>query len=146
MTSSDVSVGHDLRNPEHLERCEACRITTAALEYRRSVSWSKWHSGVYFIRVEQFVKIGYSEDVRHRFRQLRSAMPFTVEPLGFIQCDTLEAAKALEAQLHERFRHLVSVRREWFRDHPSIRTFVRESAQLWPAPKGSIAGAVVVPR
>jgi hypothetical protein len=87
-------------------------------------------SGVYFVQVGGFVKIGASDDVRARFRQLLCSSPYELVPLGFIYGDP-DGTDELEADLHARFDELRH-RGEWFRLEPSLREFINQQARPWP--------------
>lgn len=100
---------------------------------REGYKWT-WFSGVYFIRCEGFVKIGYARDVRLRLKSIGTHTPFPIEPLGFIECQDIETAKSLEAALHEKFHHLRE-RFEWFRLDRSLRDHIASRCDRWPTPK-----------
>jgi hypothetical protein len=86
-------------------------------------------SGVYFVRVGSFVKIGFSDDVKARYRVLLSASPYDMKPLGFIHADG--GAEELEERIHAQFAELRH-RGEWFRFDGSIREFIADHAAGWP--------------
>lgn len=78
--------------------------------------------GVYFLRSQGFVKIGYATDLVRRMEALQIANPIDLELVLFLQTRTLSDAVTLERALHRRFaqhRH----RGEWFRDCPEIGAF-----------------------
>lgn len=81
---------------------------------------------VYVIRagVGRTVKIGTTKDIKQRVASLQIGNPDTVRCIV-----TTLGGKSVEAELHERFRHLL-VRGEWFRYGPEIREFVREQKRL----------------
>lgn len=103
---------------------------------RHGYSWS-WFSGVYFLRCGEFVKIGYAHDVRVRMEAIRTHNPYKVEPIGFIECKSLEEAKRIEREHHERFAHLRSTG-EWFRTEPDLVDHVQSLSGRWPSPKGVV--------
>lgn len=69
---------------------------------------------VYFIRLEDHVKIGFSKNPWARIKELRCAMPTDPELLGFF-----DGTKDDEARLHKRFEHL-KVNREWYKATPEL--------------------------
>lgn len=74
-------------------------------------------SGVYFVGVGAYVKIGHAADIRRRFAQLATGMPEQPELLAVIPRPDSAAARSLEADLHQRFRKQ-RARREWFHREP----------------------------
>lgn len=76
------------------------------------------------------MKIGFSDDVRARYRALLSASPYEMQPLGFVPADG-EGAEELEIRLHEEFADLRH-RGEWFRVDESIERFIADHADGWP--------------
>jgi hypothetical protein len=98
----------------------------------QEIPWT-WFSGVYFIRCESFVKIGYAYDVRKRLEGLQTSSPFTLEPLGFIRCESQEQAALLERSLHVRFSKYRR-RNEWFVLTREIDACVCVECSLWPSP------------
>lgn len=95
----------------------------------------EWYSGVYFVELPGFIKIGYAHDVRERFQAIKQATPFDAKPVAFIECGDEVYARSLEQAIHEKFAVLRVKRREWFRDDPTLRSFIAEIATRWPAPK-----------
>lgn len=80
-------------------------------------------TGVYFVKCEGFIKIGYAADVSIRFQSFRASNPFPVSLLLFIPTADIAAAEALERSLHLQFspkRH----RGEWFVYCPEIANFI----------------------
>ena len=100
---------------------------------RHGYAWS-WFSGVYFVLCDRFIKIGWSQDVRLRLEALRTSNPHPIEPLGFVECGDINAARTLESTLHARFHHLHE-RYEWFMDDPELREHICTASSLWPRPK-----------
>lgn len=80
--------------------------------------------GVYFVRCNEFIKIGSANNVRSRTQGLSEGIPFPLEPLGWVRTADREAAYALERALHKKFA-AQRYRFEWFRDCPAIRAFIR---------------------
>lgn len=90
--------------------------------------------GVYFIRCEQFVKIGMGWSILARFANLQNASPFRLEGLAFIPCASESDALRLEQALHQRFAES-RVRGEWFSDTAALRSHLASSAVPWPPPR-----------
>lgn len=110
-------------------------IRPSTTSTRRTLVYA-WFSGVYFVKCQDFIKIGYGCDVRQRLNGLRVNAPFSMTPLGFIECASEAEAQAIEAMLHDLFSEdKVAGRREWFQDSQQIRQFIQQHAGLWPAPK-----------
>lgn len=81
---------------------------------------------VYVARRGALVKIGFTENLTARLRQLRvDAHGERVDVLGTVQCAAGVRTYALERTVHARFEHL-RVRGEWFRDDPSIHQWLAE--------------------
>ena len=68
---------------------------------------------VYFLRCENYVKIGSSVNIEDRVRDLKTGNPFEIEILGAINDNGQAMCGPLETEIHrslERFRH----KNEWF--------------------------------
>lgn len=88
---------------------------------------------VYYVRVGQHIKIGYSKDLNRRMR----AYPPDSTVLGVEIGDT-----ELERQRHARFEHHRALGREWFIDCPDIREFIDANCLAWsPRHKPAIGPA-----
>ncbi|MFD1367338.1 GIY-YIG nuclease family protein [Actinoplanes sichuanensis] len=86
---------------------------------------SHHYAGVYFIASGSFIKIGEATDPYKRMRPFHTGNPHGLELLHVIAEDGRYARKRLEAELHERFDHLlVPGQREWFRNHPDLTGFI----------------------
>ncbi|HXH91338.1 MAG TPA: GIY-YIG nuclease family protein [Thermoanaerobaculia bacterium] len=81
--------------------------------------------GVYFLRCEQFVKIGHAADIRERLIDLATITPFDVEIVAYIAQPPGPHARALEKSLHARFSALRH-RAEWFRLEEPLIGFIQE--------------------
>jgi len=78
---------------------------------------------VYFVRCQQFVKIGWAGHLRDRLRGVQTFMPWTLEVLYEHRCESEAEAKAVEVKAHadlsdHRFRG------EWFYDTPAIQAYI----------------------
>lgn len=69
---------------------------------------------VYFVRCQDFIKIGFTADVPNRLVTLQTSSPFEVDLLLAFAAD----CKA-EGALHRKFKHLRH-RNEWFRSAPEL--------------------------
>jgi len=77
---------------------------------------------------DEFVKIGYSSNVRQRMKAIQSTCPVPVRLLGW-----LSGGQTVETRLHHRFaasRHVG----EWFHFTDEIRAFVDNECFHGPAP------------
>jgi hypothetical protein len=91
--------------PRHFEsRCDALKFTAPETTA----------PGVYFLRAQEFIKVGYATNIRQRMRWLQTGFPFELELLAFIPCANVQRAKALERELHQRLAS-ERVRGEWFK-------------------------------
>lgn len=84
---------------------------------------------VYFIRCEDRVKIGYSEDPVRRLSKVNADAPFPCELLGWVAADDYP-----ERELHERFA-AARLHSEWFAAIPEILAFI-EAARVSKAVAG----------
>lgn len=74
---------------------------------------------VYFVRCQDYVKIGWSRQPERRIAILQNAVPFQLEILGIHPGTATD-----EFLLHERFASL-RVRQEWFVRSPEIEAVAR---------------------
>lgn len=85
--------------------------------------------GVYIVSAEpgEMVKIGWSENISRRIRQLQTG---NAAKLSLLVC--LNASQEHEFALHRRFSALRVDGSEWFHMHPSLRRYVesREPHQV----------------
>lgn len=72
---------------------------------------------VYFAKVDDLIKIGWSSQLHRRIQQYG--------PSAVILCH-FPGTQADEKNLHLRFKPYLSKGREWFEDHPRIRAYVEE--------------------
>lgn len=63
---------------------------------------------VYFIKCNDFVKIGQTNNVKQRIKDLQTGNPHELQLLKTINADI-----KIEVQLHKQFSHL-NIRGEWF--------------------------------
>ncbi len=73
---------------------------------------------IYFIRCNEFVKIGWAYDPMKRRNLLQRGSPYILELIG-----TIDAVQTQEAAVH---RHFAAdrVRGEWFRMTPELAAFI----------------------
>lgn len=62
---------------------------------------SEWGSNIYFISDGEFIKIGKSNNVNRRLRELQTANPRELKLLKVIECKNETAAFELEVFLHK---------------------------------------------
>lgn len=82
---------------------------------------------VYLIRAANgLVKIGFTNNLARRLHNLNSASPLDLKVIG---CIKTAIAETIEAELHERYRHL-RIRGEWFQlDDADVRDIL--NGELW---------------
>ena len=80
-------------------------------------------AGVYFLRCDQFVKIGKAGHVKSRLVQLAAMIPYPVELLAVQRVAELHDLTRVEHSLHVKFRHLRH-RGEWFRFESELVEYV----------------------
>ena len=101
-------------------------VVRAAVLICRSMNNSHVVGTTYIIRMQDFVKIGFtkSDTARARIATLQCACPIPFEVVAQIR-----GGKELEQCLHDLFRSL-NVRDEWFRYEGSLVEFVSQLADL----------------
>ena len=81
----------------------------------------RWHGvQIYFIRMSDTVKIGFSKSAVHRCNALQTANPYTLELLGYFNGQIHD-----ENQIHEeldRYR----IRGEWFEFNDDVKKFIKD--------------------
>lgn len=75
-------------------------------------------SGVYFLGAGSLVKIGASDHIERRIKQVQTTCPYDVRLLATSGGDRTE-----EARLHRRFAPY-RVRGEWFRHEGALATYI----------------------
>lgn len=73
---------------------------------------------VYFIEMNEFIKIGYSSNLERRIENLALGHPYEIRLLHDI-----EGSFDLETDLHRRFAH-IHVRGEWFRKEQELLDYI----------------------
>lgn len=73
---------------------------------------------IYFIKNEDYVKIGYTSDIHNRLSQLQVSSPTKLKLLGLIEGSTED-----EQFHHEKFKHLHSSG-EWFIHTQGLENFI----------------------
>lgn len=79
--------------------------------------------GVYFVRCDNFVKIGHAKDIRKRIADIAQMNPHRVWLLAYVPTECETESRYLEGTLHDRFRD-DRYRLEWFHYTERIRAFV----------------------
>lgn len=83
-------------------------------------------SVIYFVKVRDFIKIGWTTNWPRRLSELQISNPESVQILLIIG-----RPKVYEKTLHGRFAEH-RTRGEWFNDHPDIRTYIDEhKSECW---------------
>lgn len=82
---------------------------------------------VYYVRIHDYIKIGYSKNVRSRIHTLRTSIDnvLAVEPGG----------RSKEERRHEKFHHLRIGRWENFRPEPELLAHIDEIVATYGRPK-----------
>lgn len=75
---------------------------------------------VYFIKLEEtsFVRIGFTNDLEGRVRNLKSSNPHKIRVIG-----TCEGERQMESYYHSAFKNL-HVHGDWFREGPELKKFL----------------------
>lgn len=73
---------------------------------------------VYFVRHNNLIKIGFTEDLEKRFQQIKATTPVSVEFLGHMPGD-----KNVEAHLHQIF-DAFRFSGEWFAENESLMSLI----------------------
>ena len=97
------------------EAIDKARFTAVARPaFEPIVVESNYSRGVYAIKAGDFVKIGKTENVNDRLKQIQTGSPIQLEFLGMLSPNPAD-----ESSFHNRFKHL-HVRGEWFQSDPEI--------------------------
>lgn len=86
-------------------------------------------AGVYFIRCQRFVKIGFAGDIHQRFRDISQSNPFDLELLAYVPITKREEARRLERSLHQQFKAFRH-RLEWFALSPEVQAYIADLRAL----------------
>ena len=76
--------------------------------------------GTYFILCGDFIKIGFSNNIKKRMGQLQGGNPFKLYLIGVIY------NKWYERELHSIFKHL-KIRGEWFKLNIEIAVYINQT-------------------
>jgi hypothetical protein len=82
-----------------------------------SAEWGHYQR-VYFIGCDRFVKIGFTDRLTGRLRELRAATPYSLDVLA-----VFAGNQGFERELHKRFAGLHH-QREWFHREGALASFV----------------------
>jgi len=80
----------------------------------------KSNGRVYFIRAGEYVKIGFSNDAKHRIETLQTGQPYELECLCLIKGN-----RSTESKLHARFSKY-HVRGEWFSQTEELMRYIEK--------------------
>lgn len=123
-----VIVITEWEDPQIVVAREARATVTAAVDRGETIpANSRFGTGgyVYFLRVDDLIKIGYSTQPHRRLREY----PPNAEVLAVIP-----GTKKSEAALHGRFRFALQRGREWFRPADEILEYVKEMVEHYGPP------------
>ncbi len=73
---------------------------------------------IYFIQCEQFVKVGFTSNMKNRYRNYITENPFPIRIIG-----TLKGGLAKEKEIHEQLRPWHH-RAEWFHYNEGVRLII----------------------
>lgn len=93
----------------------------------------------YLMRADQFVKIGYTQDLAKRLEQIQTGNPHPVEIIASFVHQTETGARMMESTFHHKFRRH-HIRGEWFRVRPVLKYFAKrakEDVERWEKQKGN---------
>ena len=78
--------------------------------------------GTYFIKCNEFIKIGKASSIEDRLRALQTANPYKLELLKWVADTNIESA------IHHKFRHLKARNggKDWYTITPALLDFVAE--------------------
>jgi len=118
------------RCPHHTERLElTAQVTSEYLtrwkaqdDAERQIDPTR--CGIYFIRCQQFIKIGKTTNVDRRLAAHQMSTPFDLEVIGFIPCVSADLDQ-MEGAHHRRFKRFHH-RGEWFRAAPTLLEFIAQ--------------------
>lgn len=94
---------------------------------------------VYFIRMRDLIKIGYTAALKQRLSSIGDTMPYPIELLHDVPGDRFS-----EAWHHWRFDHL-RVKGEWFKDDPELLDYIKSLKEQTKIP-GEARGTYIVDR
>jgi hypothetical protein len=77
---------------------------------------------VYFIAIHDYVKIGMASDVSSRFRDIKTASPYPVRLLGYMDTHN---DKVVEKEIQNRFATLHH-RGEWYHLTPELLEYIHD--------------------
>lgn len=88
---------------------------------------------IYFVRSWNFIKIGFSVDIKTRLLSLQTGSPYEIELLALMPGTPKD-----EADILGRFSP-VRIRGEWFEPHPELMAFIskvrKKKRKLTPPPQ-----------
>lgn len=85
---------------------------------------------VYFLKAGSHkkapIKIGYTKNLRSRWKSVQVGCPYRLELWGKIECDSLKQARKLERFLHRQLYHRFHMSGEWFRPFGDISKLLKK--------------------
>ena len=109
------------------EKAEA--LTIAMRAWRPEVPVRPTKGVIYFLRLGEHIKIGFTLDLEKRIFSLKTGSPVTGELIG-----TLRGSREIDRFVRWLFR-AVHVRGDWFQQAPELLTFIADHAALPPPAK-----------
>ena len=105
---------------DKIEYMENKEIFEKKLEINKMSFIDNMNHGIYFIKCNDYVKIGYSQRISKRLYTLRCANPY---PLDVLLC--IKGSMRMESYLHDKFRKY-RIKGEWFTLSLEIKSFIKE--------------------
>lgn len=109
-----------------IRRDEARIKDRAEARLRRGSDAPGW---VYYVRVENLIKIGFTNDLSRRIRSY---------PPNAVLLAAHPGTKATESQMHKQFAEARARGREWFTATPRIMGHIEDVNQLFGKPEGIV--------
>lgn len=78
---------------------------------------------VYFVRCQEFIKIGWTVDVTSRIQSVQTFVPWALQLIHAQRYETVPAAREAESNAHRALAEH-RYRGEWFFDTPAVRAFI----------------------
>jgi hypothetical protein len=85
---------------------------------------NKYESKVYFIKCNEYIKIGKADNLPKRLKQLQTSNPYELSIIGAISGNL-----DIEKEAHSNFKHLHH-KGEWFKNDISIVNYIKEKCGI----------------
>ena len=83
----------------------------------------------YMLQAGDYVKVGYSSDLRQRLEDIQTCCPYPVRYICLFQYATSKAAREMESFLHRKLKNFHS-HGEWFHANKVINRMRREGKNI----------------